>query len=214
MSINQRQEGRRRRSAAETRAAALEAATSLLIEVGPQSVTLKAVAARIGCTHANLLHHFGSAEELHKALGLHMTGNVGRRIAEAVRRRRAGLGDVRDSVDVIFDAFDQDGGASLVAWMILTGNEDALEPIMSTVDTLVQEVAYDGKASRLAYDGAILTITMAIGDALLGAPMLKGIGLDRDHIRGLATQLMRTVVRNVESTPESWAEELIVNRGS
>ena len=36
----------------------------LLIEAGPQAVTLKAVAARIGRTHANLLHHFGSAAEL------------------------------------------------------------------------------------------------------------------------------------------------------
>src|SRR5687767_13509177 len=45
----------------ESRAAALEAARNLLLEAGPQAVTLKAVSARIGRTHANLLHHFGSA---------------------------------------------------------------------------------------------------------------------------------------------------------
>lgn len=37
--------------------AALEAARGLLVETGPQAVTLKAVAGRIGRTHANLLHH-------------------------------------------------------------------------------------------------------------------------------------------------------------
>ncbi|HEX7657517.1 MAG TPA: TetR family transcriptional regulator, partial [Sphingomonas sp.] len=53
---------RRRMSPEESRDAALEAARALLTESGPQAVTLKAVAGRIGRTHANLLHHFGSAE--------------------------------------------------------------------------------------------------------------------------------------------------------
>ncbi|HEU4820606.1 MAG TPA: TetR family transcriptional regulator, partial [Qipengyuania sp.] len=51
---------RRRLSPEESRLAALEAARVLLIEAGPQAVTLKAVAGRIERTHANLLHHFGS----------------------------------------------------------------------------------------------------------------------------------------------------------
>ena len=59
---------RRRLSPEESREAALEAARALLVEVGPQAVTLKAVAGRIGRTHANLLHHFGSADGLQKAL--------------------------------------------------------------------------------------------------------------------------------------------------
>src|SRR3546814_6802794 len=59
---------RRRMTPQESRDAALEAARALLLESGPQAVTLKAVAARIGRTHANLLHHFGSAAGLQKAL--------------------------------------------------------------------------------------------------------------------------------------------------
>ena len=59
---------RKRLSQEESRTVALEAARALLIELGPQAVTLKAVAARIGRTHANLLHHFGSAAGLQKAL--------------------------------------------------------------------------------------------------------------------------------------------------
>ena len=55
---------RERLSPGESRAAAIEAARRLLIESGPQAVTLKAVAAEVGKTHANLLHHFGSAAGL------------------------------------------------------------------------------------------------------------------------------------------------------
>lgn len=212
MSINKRQDGKKRRAAGETRAAALEAATSLLLEVGPQAVTLKAVAARIGCTHGNLLHHFGSAEELQKSLALYMTTNVSQRIVEAVHRRRAGEGDVRDAVNLIFDAFGKGGGAALVSWMTLTDNAEALEPIMSTVDALVQEIAYDGQTSQSLYDAALMTISMAIGDALVGEPMLKEMGFDRDHLRGIAARLMRTVIMNVEGVPESWAESLMLNR--
>ena len=59
---------RERLSPEESRATALEAARRLLIEQGPQAVTLKAVAAEIGRTHANLLHHFGSAAGLQAEL--------------------------------------------------------------------------------------------------------------------------------------------------
>ena len=53
---------RRRLSPEESREAALDAARALLVESGPQAVTLKAVAGRIGRTHSNLLHHLGSAK--------------------------------------------------------------------------------------------------------------------------------------------------------
>src|SRR3546814_9519811 len=66
----------------ESRDAALEAARALLLESGPQAVTLKAVAARIGRTHANLLHHFGSAAGLQKALIERMAGAITSRSEE------------------------------------------------------------------------------------------------------------------------------------
>ena len=58
---------RRRLPQEESRRTALQAARTLLLESGPQSVTLKAVAGRIGRTHANLLHHFGSAAAVARA---------------------------------------------------------------------------------------------------------------------------------------------------
>ena len=61
-----------------------------LIETGPQSVTLKAVAKRIGRTHANLLHHFESASGLQKELATHLTLTVCETIKQAVHASRAG----------------------------------------------------------------------------------------------------------------------------
>ena len=132
---------RKRLTPEESRSSALEAARALLIETGPQSVTLKAVASRIGRTHANLLHHFGSASGLQKALAEHLAKTVCETIIEAVRASRAGLGSAREVVDLAFDAFDREGAGALTSWMLLTGNEDALNPIISTIHELVDEIA-------------------------------------------------------------------------
>src|ERR1700754_4582570 len=120
---------RKRLSPEASREAALEAARELLWEDGPQAVTLKAVAGRIGRTHANLLHHFGSAAGLQKALIEAPAESVTAEIGAAVLRARAGDHDPREVVDLTFDAFDRGGAGALASWMLLSGNEDALDPI-------------------------------------------------------------------------------------
>jgi len=80
----------------QSRTVALEAARGLLIELGPQAVTLKAVASRIGRTHANLLHHFGSASGLQKSLAEYLANAICATIGEAVQASRAGIGSPRE----------------------------------------------------------------------------------------------------------------------
>jgi AcrR family transcriptional regulator len=132
---------RERLSQEESRSVALEAARRLLIEEGPQAVTLKAVGARIGRTHANLLHHFGSAAGLQAALARSIAESVTGRIGEAVERARRGEADPREIVDRTFDAFDKEGAGALAAWMILSGNRDALDPILASIRSLVDSSA-------------------------------------------------------------------------
>ena len=98
---------RTRLSPEASKSAALEAARDLLIEAGPQAVTLKAVSGRIGKTHANLLHHFGSAAGLQKALAKSLAEAICVDIAAAVIKSRSGEGSPRDVVDLAFDAFDR-----------------------------------------------------------------------------------------------------------
>ena len=178
---------RKRLSPEESRNSALEAARALLIETGPQSVTLKAVAARIGRTHANLLHHFGSASGLQKALAEHLARTVCQTIIEAVRASRAGLGSAREVVDLAFDAFDREGAAALTSWMLLTGNEDALNPIITTIHELVDEVAPEEAETHSdpmhVHKDTLSLVLLALGDALIGAALAKSLGLPRDTAR-------------------------------
>lgn len=181
---------RRRLSPEESRDAAIEAARALLIEEGPQAVTLKAVAMRIGRTHANLLHHFGSAKELQRALIKHLADTITAQIGEAAKRARASDQNPREVVDMTFDAFARGAGA-MASWMILTGNEDALDPILEAIHNLVDDLAqdHDHKGSTLQEETLQLVLT-ALGDALLGGPMAKALGLPREKARELAVNAL------------------------
>ena len=181
---------RKRLSPEASKSAALEAARDLLIEAGPQAVTLKAVSGRIGKTHANLLHHFGSAAGLQKALAKSLAEAICVDIAAAVIKSRSGEGNPRDVVDLAFDAFDRQGAGALAGWMILSGNEDALNPIVETIHNLVDDLAIGGHEDRLLHDDTLTLVLMALGDALLGAPLAKALGLLRERARDIALRVM------------------------
>ena len=150
-------------------------------------MTLKAVAARIGRTHANLLHHFGSASGLQKALAQWMADDITAKIGAAVLRARAADHDPREVVDLTFDAFDREGAGALASWMILSGNDDALDPILEAIHRLVDQLAAENVADAVALQEETLQLVlMALGDALLGGPMAKALGLPRERARELA----------------------------
>ena len=179
---------RKRLSHEESRQAALEAARALLIDEGPQAVTLKAVAARIGRTHANLLHHFGSAAGLQKALAEHQAVSICAKIEAAIVARRAGTGTEREVVDLVFDAFGKEGGGALASWMLLSGNEDALDPIFTAIRDLVEHLHEFG--SDLLRPITQAMVLMALGDAMMGAPLAAALGLPSTSARAVATALV------------------------
>ena len=183
---------RKRLSPEESRLAALEAARQLLIEMGPQSVTLKAVAGRIGRTHANLLHHFGSASGLQKALAGYLAGSVCETIVDAVRATRAGIGSPREVVDLTFDAFDREGGGALASWMLLSGNEDALDPIVETIHELVHELAPEHCPDEplVMHRDTLMLVLVALGDALMGQQLTRSLNLPRSQARELAEKML------------------------
>ncbi len=166
------------------------AARELLLEEGPQAVTLKAVAARIGRTHANLLHHFGIGRRPAAALAeddratSHGRDRRGGRRARAAARRSARV------VDVTFDAFAREGAGALVGWMILTGKRDALDRCSTAIR--------DSSSSfRAAGDDRPMDRGDAVAGAdgarrrLLGDEIAARLGLPREAAREIAVEALR-----------------------
>lgn len=166
--------------------AALEGARDILLESGPQAVTLKAVATRIGKTHANLLHHFGSASGLQRALATFHARSICDTIAATVHKTRAGEATSRDIVDLTFDAFDRGGGGALAAWMLASGNEDALDPIVESIHDLVDQLNLSGDIGEELQESTLALVLMALGDALMGGPLAASLGLPRQRARDIA----------------------------
>jgi AcrR family transcriptional regulator len=176
----------RRLSPEASRLAALEAARELLIETGPQAVTLKAVAGRIGRTHANLLHHFGSASGLQRDLAEYLTNGVCITIGTAIHQMREGKMSPRQLANLIFDSFDREGAGALASWMLLSGNEDALNPVVEAIHRLVDEIAEEGHADDSLHELTLELVLIALGDALMGGPLSASLGLPRETGREIA----------------------------
>ena len=184
---------RKRLTQEESRAAAVAAARALLLEHGAAAITLKAVAAKVGRTHANLLHHFGSVAGLHRALAEDIAATVSASINSAIARRRQGLATERDVVDAMFDAFTDQGAGELIGWIALTRQRDALKPVIDTIAAIVADFRAVGDTRPM--DKVTLgLVLLAIGDSLVGKEVAEGVGQPRSEIRDLAVRQIGAMV--------------------
>ena len=200
---------RRRLSSEESRAVAMEAARRILIEAGPQAVTLKAVANRIDRTHANLLHHFGSAAGLQSSLAQHLAAMVCSSIAETVQTKRIGLGQPREVVDLAFDAFGREGGGALATWMLVSDNHNALDPIVAMIGGLLGDIRppfADEDYEREIHEVTLALILLALGDALLGPRLAGSLNVSRNAARDRAELMLAAVFAKYSNPPDIRAQ--------
>ena len=177
----------------ESRAAAVAAARDLLTREGVAAVTLKAVAARIGRTHANLLHHFGSVAGLHAALAEDIAVAVAGSITGSIGRMRRGEARLRDVVEGMFDAFIDQGAGELIAWVVLTRQREALQPIVEAIGQVIRDISEPGEERPL--DQATLgLVLLAIGDSLAGSEVARACGLPRSAARDIAVRQVIAVL--------------------
>lgn len=193
MSIEQAKRVRRTSEAA--REAAVDAARSLLLESGPGGVTLKAVAARIGTGHANLLHHFGSAAGLQAALMDRMVRDTVERVERAVERLRTGEAGPREIVDLVFDAHGHDGMGRLTAWLTSTGEAERLRPLFAVLRDLIRTIEAGAtlpadEAHRRIVDMTLLLVLAGLGDSLIGPMLHETLGEPAGRAREIVAQSM------------------------
>ena len=180
---------RLRVSPQEMRAAALEAARTVLIEEGPQAVTLTAVAKRINRTHANVLHHFGSAGELRRAMAEMMAQRIIAEITAKIVDQRRTEGDIREVVDITFDAFEKEGMAALMSWMILSRDRQALSPILDAVHDMVERLG-EHRGAPLRQLTQMLVLA-ALGDGMIGEPIAEALNIPRETARSTIAHHLR-----------------------
>jgi AcrR family transcriptional regulator len=191
---------RKRLSPDESRAAAVAAARQLLRDQGVAAVTLKSVSSRIGRTHANLLHHFGSVAGLHRALAEDIASTVSASISEAIGKRRRGEASEADVVNAMFDAFDSERVGELIGWIALTRQREALEPVIDTIKAIVADIRDSGDTRPM--DRVTLgLVLLAIGDSLVGDEIAAATGLPREAVRDDAVGLIKGITGDEPPPP-------------
>jgi AcrR family transcriptional regulator len=189
---------RLRRQPEEVRLAALESARKLLLSHGPDAITLKAVSDDLGMTHTNLIHHFGSAEALQSALMRDMVSNLTATMENAVARFRSGAGDVREFVDIVFDAFDKGGAGRLIAWLMVSGNAKLFAPVGDVVRDYIAHVeegvhvdaAEAADLHRRHTTSMLFLVVTAFGDAIVGDTLRKMVDRERETVRDVVRNLL------------------------
>ena len=196
---------RRRRSPDEARREAVEAARALLLSGGPNAVTLSAVAADIGVTHANLIHHFGSAAGLQSALMGSMVADLGQALETAVTRLRTDDGAPMELINAVFDAFAEGGAGRLAAWIALSGDLTHLDPVRNAVLNLVNAIAEkmgdDGEARERIGSAVLFIALSAFGEALIGPPLRAMLDQPDDAGRKVVASLLPSFIR--KPSPEA-----------
>ena len=191
--------GRRRKPQA-VREAALAVARRLLIAGGPGAITLKAIGAELGMSHANLIHHFGSAETLRgqlRDLMLRDLTNATTTLLGQAGLQQAGPASLALIVDTVFETYAVGGIGMLMAWTA-TGaasggatdeTAGALRELLAALDRLL-----DGPdAADRAREMVGLVTMMAFADSLIGKALAHNIGSEPAAMRALTVRLLASM---------------------
>jgi TetR/AcrR family transcriptional regulator, repressor for neighboring sulfatase len=183
----------RRRKPEDVRRDALEVGRRLLIARGPSALTLKAVGAELGMSHANLIHHFGSADAYQAALKDEMVLDLTRRATTLVAEAGDAPPDTAAIVNQVFDAYDAGGIAILMAWSVLTGaSGDKIglgEATQALVAALEPRMPDENAAARARHIVSLVTM-LALAEGLIGASLAEAVGARRDAMRALTITLV------------------------
>jgi AcrR family transcriptional regulator len=176
---------RRRRSAAETRDAILEAAERRLLNGGPEAIRLQEIAADAGLSHPAILHHFGSREGLVEAMVLRGIARLQAQILKGWPSAKEP--DIEGVLERFYEVASERGMARMLAWLILSGQGNRtlkpglLKPAAERMHAgRVRRARDEGRRTPELHDtlcaAAYLSI-LVLGDSLFGPSVRRAIGL-------------------------------------
>ena len=161
----------RRRRPDDVRSEALAIARRLLLDGGPGAITLKAIGAEMGMSHANLIHHFGSAEALQARLRAELIAEISAAVKRLLEAHAKGDESER-VVDRVFDAYADGGLGVLTAWSALSRSGGDTGELAQAFDELAPVlVAEHGgpDAEAKAREVLRLVTLLAFAESMIGS---------------------------------------------
>jgi AcrR family transcriptional regulator len=174
---------RKRLPKAEARLRILDAAERRLAQLGPEGLRLQELAEDLGISHPAILHHFGSRDELVKAV---VERAVSALHAELLATFTSTLTQVKavqaeELLQRIAETLADRGQARLIAWLVLSGREPPelasgvrLERVVQGAHAFRQARSQRGTLELADTAFIVELIAFALlGDALFGARLRR-----------------------------------------
>lgn len=180
---------RRRLDAETARQLILDAAEKRLVVVGPAGIRLQEVAADAGVSHPTVLHHFGSREQLVKAVIVRSVEQINTHLITALQRAQSDSDGLAEAlVENTHRAFERTGHARVMLWLALEGHavEGSKVKLTDIVDAAhALRIARNKEASkRSSRDDTAYTVVLAalalVGGSVLAPTLLANAGLASD----------------------------------
>lgn len=178
-----------RRSPTAARLAVLDVAERRLREHGLDGRAIVDVAAEVGMSHATLLHHFGSSDDMRAALIERMATNLLNEVSALLTHEDAAERRGGDFCVHLFEALAGGGHAKLIGWQNLVANSDGKARMSSQTRMLFGQVL-DGLQTRLIANGraaatadrdarfiVLLVVSSALGFGIGRGTLLDDVGL-------------------------------------
>ena len=183
----------------------LDVTEKRLAAVGPSGIRLQEVAREAGVSHPTVLHHFGSREQLVKAVIARSLRTINARLVEAINQSsgdEAALEAVLDNVGV---ALESSGNARVMMWLALEGHR--IDPAEAHLNDVV-DAAHALRLSRrenkskptredTARSIVLATLTL-LATAVIGKPILENAGL-AEHPKAFRHWLAKLLIAHLDA---------------
>jgi AcrR family transcriptional regulator len=192
------------RSPEEARAAILDAAEKVIVEVGTAGLRISAVAKGANMAHPNVLHHFGSRDGLISAVAERVGNRATERITSAIARALTMIGgDQKKLIEALTHVLDtayQGDEGRIAVWLHLSGAESSLKDNMQQIVELSHKLRKslhpDVKLQNT--NRLVMLVTLAlVGEVVSGAAIKSAMGFGRDSDRARFSQWLAEFLLNL-----------------
>ncbi|MGI9328530.1 MAG: TetR/AcrR family transcriptional regulator [Pseudomonadales bacterium] len=194
-------------------------AAARLKDQGLDGLNLTGVAEDAGMSHATIIHHFGSSEEMRRALVSHMTASL---LADVITALQKEVPPV-ELCENLFRTIVENGHARLLAWLAVDNGNQLASPeaeVQSLFTAVIETIAEDlhrehvaelNTATRSigpcaeelerARNIVMLVSSTAIGLGIAGAELGGLLGMSRAEQGAFPRWLAQLVAGPADSSP-------------
>lgn len=184
-----------RRTPDQARQVVLDVAEKRLAEFGLDGLNIVDIAREAGMSHATLLHHFGSSDQMRRDLVVRMEEQLLAEIADVLVQEDGQIASQQQFMVRLFQLFSRGGHARLIAWMHVSGTAEQLnqgpgeehrQALFNQVLGKLRDLLVAAGESVTAADTHaryifLLVVTSALGFGVARDVLLTELNLDEDR---------------------------------